>query len=118
MQAAMDRLGAFLERRRWLVLGTWLVLLLASLPFAARQTENLTGGGFAVPGSGSEAVDKGLERFEGAQKESLAVVLAQRSGATPADVRAQVDRVDRVTARMGLVEMSDGAAARAKRQAG
>jgi uncharacterized membrane protein YdfJ with MMPL/SSD domain len=118
MQAVMDRLGAFLERRRWLVLGIWVLLLLGSLPFAARQTEHLTGGGFSVPGSGSEAVDKGLERFEGAQKESLAVVLAQRSGATPADVRAQVDRIDRVTARMDLVELSDSVAARAKRQAG
>jgi uncharacterized membrane protein YdfJ with MMPL/SSD domain len=118
MQAVMDRLGAFLERRRWLVLGIWVLLLLGSLPFAARQTEHLTGGGFSVPGSGSEAVDKGLKRFEGAQKESLAVVLAQRSGATPADVRAQVDRIDRVTARMDLVELSDSVAARAKRQAG
>ena len=114
----MDRLGAFLERRRWLVLGIWLVLLLAALPFAARQTENLTGGGFSVPGSGSEAVDKGLERFEGAQKESLAVVLAQRPSASAADVRAQVDRVDRIAARMDLVELSDRAAARAKSQAG
>ena len=118
MQALMDRLGAFLERRRWLVLGIWLVLLLAALPFAARQTENLTGGGFSVPGSGSEAVDKGLERFEGAQKESLAVVLAQRPSASAADVRAQVDRVDRIAARMDLVELSDRAAARAKSQAG
>src|SRR5918992_1466875 len=109
MQALMDRLGAFLERRRWLVLGIWLVLLLAALPFAARQTENLTGGGFSVPGSGSEAVDKGLERFEGAQKESLAVVLAQRPSASAADVRAQVDRVDRIAARMDLVELSDRA---------
>jgi uncharacterized membrane protein YdfJ with MMPL/SSD domain len=118
MQALMDRLGAFLERRRWIVLGAWVLLLLASLPFAARQTEHLTGGGFSVPGSGSEAVDKGLERFEGAQKESLAVVLAQRPSASAADVRAQVDRIDRVTARTELVEMSDQAAARAKSQAG
>jgi uncharacterized membrane protein YdfJ with MMPL/SSD domain len=118
MQILMDKLGGFLERRRWLVLGIWLVLLLAALPFAARQTENLTGGGFSVPGSGSEAVDKGLERFEGAQKESLAVVLAQRRSASAADVRAQVDRIDRIAARMELVELSDRAAARAKRQAG
>ena len=32
MQAAMYRLDGFLERRRWLVLGLWIVLLLAALP--------------------------------------------------------------------------------------
>jgi heme transporter len=51
MQAAMDRLGGFLERRRWLVVAAWLLLVLAAAPFAARQTEHLTAGGFSVPGS-------------------------------------------------------------------
>ena len=35
MQPAMDKLAAFLERRRWLVLGAWLLLVLAAAPFAA-----------------------------------------------------------------------------------
>jgi hypothetical protein len=39
------------------------VLLLASLPFAARQTENLTGGGFEVPGTGSVAVEEQIGTF-------------------------------------------------------
>src|SRR5215210_6897861 len=109
VQAAMDRLGAFLERRRWLVVGAWVLLLLAAAPFAAKQTENLTGGGFNVPGSGSQAVDDTLDRFAGAQKESLAVVLAQRPGATPADVRGQIDRTDRIAARLPHVELTDRA---------
>jgi uncharacterized membrane protein YdfJ with MMPL/SSD domain len=117
MQQAMDKLAALLERRRWLVLGIWVLLLAAALPFAARQTEHLTGGGFTVPGSGSEAVDKALHRFEGAQRESLAAVFAQRRGATPADVRAEIDRLDRIAARMPHVELSDAAEARAKREA-
>src|SRR5829696_9170705 len=70
MQAAMDKLGGFLERRRRLVLGVWVALLLAAAPFAARQTEHLTSGGFEVPGSQSQVVDRNLERFEGAQRES------------------------------------------------
>src|ERR671915_225154 len=106
MQAAMDRLGAFLERRRWLVLGTWIVLLLAALPFAARQTENLTGGGFTVPGSGSERVDHAIDRFEGAQRETLAAVLQRREGATAAAVRAQIDRIDAAAAREPHVELT------------
>ena len=70
MQTFMDRLGRFLERRRWLVVGTWVALLLVSLPFAARQTEHLTSGGFAVPDSGSETVDLNLARFERAEREA------------------------------------------------
>src|SRR3712207_408521 len=100
MQAAMDRLQAFLERRRWLVAGAWLVLLLASAPFAAKQTEHLTSGGFSVPGSGSEAVDRSMKRFDAAQHQALAVVLAQRPGASATDVRKEVDRVRRVAGRL------------------
>ena len=118
MQAAMDRLGRTLERRRWLVVAAWLVVLLASAPFAARQTEHLTSGGFAVPGSGSEAVDHSLDQFDRAQRDSLAVVLAQKPGATPADVGAGVDRVDRAAAKLDHAELSGAVAAQAKQQAG
>src|SRR4051794_9183888 len=51
MQAAMDRLGSFISRRRKLVLGTWIVLLVVSLPFFAMQTKHLTAGGFEGPRS-------------------------------------------------------------------
>lgn len=118
MQRAADKLGAILERRRFVVVGAWLVLLIAALPFAARQTEHLTSGGFTVPGSGSEAVDRALERFEQAQGESLAVVLAQRPDASAADVRREIDRVDRVAARMPGAELPDRVEAAAKREAG
>ena len=52
----MDRLGSFISRRRKFVLGTWIVLLVVSLPFFAMQTKHLTAGGFEVPGSQSEFV--------------------------------------------------------------
>jgi RND superfamily putative drug exporter len=113
----MDRLAGVLERRRWLVVGLWLLVLAAAAPFAARQTEHLTSGGFTVPGSGSEAVDRSLAQFESVQRDSLAVVLAQRPGADAGDVRAAVDRVDRVAARLDHAELSDGVAARAKAEA-
>jgi hypothetical protein len=35
MQAGMDKLSAFLERRRLVVLGAWILLLVAVAPFAA-----------------------------------------------------------------------------------
>ena len=117
MQMAMDRLGGFLERRRWFVLGAWVALILAAAPFAVRQTEHLTAGGFEVPGSGSEATDRALQRFEGAQRDNLAVVLARRPAASTATMRAQIDRVGQVVARRENAELSPAVARDAKRQA-
>jgi RND superfamily putative drug exporter len=114
----MARLHDFLSRHRRFVLAAWLVLLLAAAPFASRQTDHLTSGGFLVPGSSSEKVDEALADFDSAQRETLAVVLAQREGATPAAVRAEVDRVDRIAAEMDHAELSAAAARQAKARAG
>jgi uncharacterized membrane protein YdfJ with MMPL/SSD domain len=118
MQAAMDKLAGFLERRRLLLLGVWVALVLAAAPFAARQTEHLTSGGFEVPGSQSQIVDRNLERFEGAQREYLAVVLAKREGAGAAEVRGQIERVREIAGRLPHAEVSPAAAAQASREAG
>jgi uncharacterized membrane protein YdfJ with MMPL/SSD domain len=114
----MDRLARFVEGRRLLVLGAWVVLLLAAVPFAARQSENLTNGGFEVPGSQSQVVDRNLERFQSAQREYLAVVLAKREGAGAADVRDEIDRVASIAERLPHAEVTEAAAAAARRQAG
>src|SRR5262245_7696962 len=118
MQAAMDRIDSFVRRRRTLVLVAWGVLLVAAIPFTVRQTDPLTSGGFPVPGSGSGSVDKALHDFEGAQSEQLAVVLALREGGTAAAVRAEIDRVDAVARELPNVELTDAAAAEARRRAG
>jgi uncharacterized membrane protein YdfJ with MMPL/SSD domain len=117
VQSAMDKLSQFLERHRRLVIAAWVVLLLASLPFAVRQTENLTSGGFTVPGSGSETVDRALADFEGARRESLAVVVARRGDGDLGAVHAAIDRADRIAARLPDVELSDRAVAAAKTDA-
>src|SRR5581483_151239 len=98
MQRAMDRLSAFLERRgRW-VLGVWVVLLLAAIPFAARQTEHLTSGGFTVPRSESSPLDQAIDDFENAERDPLGVVIGNRGGA-PAAVRAEIARAVRAANR-------------------
>jgi len=117
MQQAMDRLTSFLERRRWLVLGAWIVLLVASLPFMARQTEHLTSGGFSIPGSGSEAVDKALTDFESAQHHTLSVVVARAAGGDAADVRRELARVDRIVDDASFAELTPRALAKAKADA-
>jgi len=110
MQRAMDRLSGFVRRRRRLVLAAWALLLLASVPFASRQTENLTGGGFDVPGSASVAVEEQIDRFQGASADPLGVVLEGR-GADPATA---VDRVDEAAATVATVELADDVAAAAR----
>jgi uncharacterized membrane protein YdfJ with MMPL/SSD domain len=53
MQTSMLRLDSFLRRHRRAVLVAWVAILLAAVPFAARQSEDLSSGGFGVPGSQS-----------------------------------------------------------------
>jgi uncharacterized membrane protein YdfJ with MMPL/SSD domain len=113
----MDRLAGFLERRRRVVLLAWIVVLVAAVPFAAKQTDHLTSGGFEVPGSQSQVVSENIHRFEGAQRDNLAVVLARRPGSNAASVRAQVDRVGRIAAELPHVELTERAAAAARRDA-
>ncbi|HEX2161561.1 MAG TPA: MMPL family transporter, partial [Thermoleophilaceae bacterium] len=118
MQQAMDRLTSFLERRRKPVLAFWGVLLVVSLPFAVKQTEHLTAGGFTIPGSGSEAVDKAIADFDHAERQTLSVVVARRPGGDAADVRRELARVDAVVDDMPLAELTQPALAAAERDAG
>jgi uncharacterized membrane protein YdfJ with MMPL/SSD domain len=80
MQAAMDRLGSFISRRRKFVLGAWIVLLVLSLPFFAMQTKHLTAGGFEVPGSQSTFVASSIKKFPGVESEKLVLVFDNTKG--------------------------------------
>src|SRR4051812_43617667 len=84
MQAAMARLERLIARRRRLVLIVWAAVVVVSIPFAARQTENLTGGGFETKGSGSQIVSKALPQDFGLPPEELAIVLDNRKHDTAA----------------------------------
>ena len=115
MQAAMDRLDGFTRKHGKLVALAWLILLVAAVPFAARQTEHLTSGGFEVPGSGSAAVERGLSAFDDAQRSQLAVVLARRPGSNDADVQAAIGRVRTAAARTDHVSLPADAGERTPR---
>ncbi|HEV7885844.1 MAG TPA: MMPL family transporter [Solirubrobacteraceae bacterium] len=116
MQALMLRFAGSLHRHRRLVLAGWAIVLVAALPFAARQSDRLTGGGFAVPGSQAEAVQSALEHdFAAAQRAKLGVVFIARGGAVAADQRAALERLRRAAARVDHVAVADAALARAAR---
>ena len=111
----MLSLDRFLRRHRRIVLVTWAVVFIAALPFAARQAENLTGGGFGVPGSQADAVQKSLERdFDATQRARLGVVLIAHKGATTADQRAAIERLRKAAASTDHVAVTPQALAQAQ----
>jgi RND superfamily putative drug exporter len=119
MQALMIKFDQFIRRHRRAVLGLWLVALLAAVPFAMRQSENLTGGGYAVPGSQSETVRAEVERnYERDSSATLAAVIVPAPGAPAAEVRDAIGAVDRAAREEPLVGLTATARAQALRSAG
>ena len=102
MRSFMVRLSAFLTRRRWWVVGAWLVTLIIAAPMAAKQTEHLSGGGFDVPGSQSQAVETAVtKRFASTEAGRIAVVLQPAPDATPEQAAAAVHRTSSQVAAAG-----------------
>ncbi len=116
MRDGMNRLAGVLGRRRRWVLATWVAIVVCALPFAARQTEHLTGGGFDVPGSQSLAVSEALQRDFGSQADGISVALKAAPGSSPAERAAAVGRVRREVATIEEVRLAPAAALQARRR--
>ncbi|HEU4707062.1 MAG TPA: MMPL family transporter [Solirubrobacterales bacterium] len=112
----MNRLAQFLGRRRRGVLAAWVLIVVLALPFAAKQTDHLTGGGFDVPGSQSMRVSEALQDEFGSQADGIAVVLKAAPGATAAQRDAAVARVRGQVATLDEVTLPPAVAAGARRQ--
>jgi RND superfamily putative drug exporter len=98
----MVRLSGFLTRRRWWVVAAWLVTVVIAAPMAAKQTEHLSGGGFDVPGSQSQAVETAVTRYFAATEAGrIAVVLQPAPDAIPAQAAAAVQRASSQVAAAG-----------------
>src|SRR4051812_4878019 len=95
---------------RRIVVIAWLVVIVAAIPFAARQTEHLSSGGFGVPGSGSKLVDGQLPNFPGVSRDQLAFALQVRDadGLQPA-----LARIRRLAAQQPRAQIVPGADRRA-----
>jgi RND superfamily putative drug exporter len=116
MRDGMNRLAAVIGRRRRWVLAAWVAIVVCALPFAARQTEHLTGGGFDVPGSQSLAVSEALQQNFGSQADGISVFLKAAPDAGAAERSAAVGRVRREVARIAEVTLPPAAAIQARRQ--
>jgi RND superfamily putative drug exporter len=114
MREFMVKLAGVLGRRRRWVIAGWAVVVLLALPLASRQTEHLTGGGFDVPGSQSKAVSDALEEDFGDSAGNLAVLLRAEAGTGPAARAAAIGRVRRSVAGIEEVSLSPAAARRAE----
>ncbi len=116
MRDVMTGLARFLGRRRRWVVGAWALIVLVALPFAAKQTDHLTGGGFDVPGSQSKAVSGALQNDFGQRADGISVLLKAEDGAGAADRSAAVDRVRREVAGVEELRLAPADATRARAQ--
>jgi uncharacterized membrane protein YdfJ with MMPL/SSD domain len=110
MQALMIKFDQSIRRHRRAVLVLWLVALMAAVPFAMKQSENLTGGGYAVPGSQSDAVRAEVERnYDRDARATMAAVIVPEGGAPAAEVRAAIHEIDAAAKEEPLVALTDEA---------
>jgi RND superfamily putative drug exporter len=94
----------------------WLVIVALALPFASKQTDHLTGGGFDVPGSQSMAVSEALQEEFGGRADGIAVVLKAAPEATAAERAEAVSRLRAEVADLDDVTLPPATAAQARRQ--
>ncbi len=96
MHRLMVQLSHVMRRRRWIVIGVWIVLVAVSAVFAQRNGENLSAGFSGVDGSESQTVQNALDggEFGAAGNPQIGVVVAPATGATTQDVQAALSRVE------------------------
>jgi len=96
MATLLARLAGAASRRRRIVIGGWVALLLAGAWFSLHQSDRLSGGGWDVPGSASVRVADALDSFPSFSSPALSVLVTGRS---PAAVRERLAAVRARTAR-------------------
>src|SRR5918912_4120840 len=96
MASLLARLADAASRRRRVVIGVWLALLVAGGWFSLHQSDRLSGGGWEVPGSPSVRVSDALDHFPNFSSPALSVLVTGRS---PAAVQERLAAVRGRTAR-------------------
>ena len=93
-----------------------MAVVVCALPFAMKQTDHLTGGGFDVPGSQSMAVSDALQRDFGSQSNGIVVALKADADAGPAARGVAIGRVRSEVAGLDGVTLSAAAVRQARVQ--
>jgi len=101
-RSLLGRLGSFTVRRRWWVIGAWVVLLAVMASYASGLTDRLGSGGFEVPGSQSLAVQRDLEQRFANQFPTTALVTVHDEARTVDDPAFRAV-VEGIAARVGAV---------------
>ncbi|MED4128752.1 MULTISPECIES: MMPL family transporter [Shouchella] len=77
MERGLKRIGKWMATYRWGVVGVWIVLIVFGGYYATQVGGYLTGGGWGVPGSGSnQAYELVSEEFESRNATSLTFVMS------------------------------------------
>jgi uncharacterized membrane protein YdfJ with MMPL/SSD domain len=119
VQNLMLKLDRWLRRRRTLVLGVWIVLVIAAAPLAAKQSEHLSGGGYAIPGSQSKQLLARLPGIApGVEHAQLAGVLVPTAGAGVAEMREGLAHLGEATRGVAHISLSPVARAQAEHAIG
>jgi uncharacterized membrane protein YdfJ with MMPL/SSD domain len=92
----MERIDGLIDRRRGWVIGAWLVLFVAAVPFSLHQTDHLVTSGAIVPGSASQIVDTAARDFPRASENQQGVLLRAAPGTDRASVRRAERRVRKI----------------------
>jgi putative drug exporter of the RND superfamily len=71
-----DRLGRFVVRRAWWIVGAWLALLIIAIPIAPQVPDRLSAGGFILEDLESARAKAMLESELGAPPSALVIVLS------------------------------------------
>ena len=116
MRSTMNRLAEFLGRRRRWVVAAWFVIVVLAVPFAAKQTDHLTGGGFDVPGSQSQRVSEALQNEFGSQADGISVLLKAAPQASAAERATAISRLRSEVAMVGELTLAPAAARQGRRQ--
>jgi putative drug exporter of the RND superfamily len=104
------RLGDFSYRRRWWVIGAWLLLFVAAVPLLGQLSARLSQGGFEVPGSQSDRVAKAFQTDFTGQFEifDLLVMDSESLSAEDQEFRGAFEQVrEALVAAPGVAAISD-----------
>jgi uncharacterized membrane protein YdfJ with MMPL/SSD domain len=115
----MIRLAGVARRRRWILIGVWVVLVAGSIPFSIKSGDHLSAAISGVSGSQSNAVTAALASGQFGQLglQPIDAVVVPQSGAGAADRSDAVTRLENGVKATPKVVLSSSAASTATKEA-